>query len=106
MTGPAPTAHVTVTLADVALADAPAQVIARQVIARQVIVEPVQPPIPFELRYDPATIIPKHTHAVQARIEDGRRLLFISASANHVITRGAPAEVEVWVERVSQPPDQ
>jgi putative lipoprotein len=101
MTGAAPTAHVTVTLADVSLADAPAQV-----ISRQVIVEPGQPPIPFELRYDPATIIPNHTYAVQARIEDGGRLLFISASANHVITRGAPAEVEVWVERVSQPPDQ
>jgi uncharacterized lipoprotein YbaY len=57
---------VTVTLADVSLADAPAQMIARQVIA-----EPGQPPIPFELRYDPATIIPNHTYAVQARIEDG-----------------------------------
>jgi putative lipoprotein len=95
-----PTAVVTVTLADVSLADAPAREIDRQVIAT-----PGQPPIPFELRYDPTTIIASHTYAVQARIEEGGRLMYISMSAYHVLIRGAPAKVEIWVELVGQPPD-
>lgn len=91
-----PSAVVTVKLVDVSLADAPAVLIAEQVIptkGRQV-------PIEFALAYDASRIQPSHTYAVQVRIEDGGKLLFISDTAHHVITRGAPAHVDIVVRRI------
>lgn len=90
-----PSAIITVKLVDVSLADAPAVLIAEQVIAtagRQV-------PFEFALEYDAARIQPSHTYAVQVRIENGDRLLFISDTMNPVITRGAPARVDIVVRR-------
>jgi putative lipoprotein len=90
-----PSAVITVKLVDVSLADAPAVLIAEQVIAtagRQV-------PFEFALEYDAARIQPSHTYAVQVRIENGDRLLFISDTMNPVITRGAPARVDIVVRR-------
>jgi len=93
-----PSAVLTVTLDDVSLADAPARVSAVQTLT------PLrEPPIPFALHCDPADIIPNHTYAVQARIEEDGRLLFISMRAYHVITRGAPSEIEIEVEPVGHP---
>jgi putative lipoprotein len=90
-----PSAVITVKLVDVSLADAPAVLIAEQVIAtagRQV-------PFEFALEYDAARIQPSHTYAVQVRIENGDRLLFISDTMNPVITRGAPTRVDIVVRR-------
>ena len=91
-----PSALVTVKLVDVSRADAPAELIAEQVIAtagRQV-------PFEFALEYDAARIQPSHTYAVQVRIEDGGKLLFISDTVNRVITRDAPTHIDIVVRRI------
>ena len=91
-----PSAVVTVKLVDVSLADAPAVLIAEQVIAtagRQVSFE-------FALAYDASRIQPSHAYAVQVRIEDGGRLLFISDTVNRVITRDAPTRLDMVVRRI------
>ncbi|MBK6349977.1 MAG: YbaY family lipoprotein [Proteobacteria bacterium] len=90
-----PTAVVTVRLVDVSLADAPSVLVAEQVIrtAGQ------QVPFEFALDYDASRIQPSHAYAVQVRIEDGGRLLFISDTMNPVITRGAPTRVDMVVRR-------
>jgi len=88
-----PTAVVQVSLVDVSRADAPAVLITEQVIrpaGRQV-------PFEFALAYDESRILPAHTFAVQVRIEDGGRLLFISDTMHPVITRGAPFRVDIVV---------
>ena len=90
-----PSAVVTVRLVDVSLADAPAMLIAEQVITtagRQV-------PFEFALAYDASRIEPSHTYAVQVRIENGDRLLFISDKMNLVITRDAPTHLDIVVRR-------
>jgi putative lipoprotein len=69
-------------------------------IAEQRITNPGQVPVPFELHYDPAKIDFRMTYAVQARIEQGGRLLFISTRVYPVITRGNPMHVEVKVDPV------
>lgn len=94
-----PAAVVNVRLVDVSRADAPSELLAEQVIAasgRQV-------PIAFALAYDPSRIIAAHTYAVQVRIEDAGRLLFISDTHHPVITRGQPHHVDVVVRRVAGP---
>jgi putative lipoprotein len=90
-----PSAVVTVKLVDVSLADAPAVLIAEQVLVaagRQV-------PFEFALAYDVSRIQPSHTYAVQVRIEDGGKLLFISDTVNRVITRDAPTHLDIVVRR-------
>lgn len=91
-----PTAAVTVRLVDVSLADAPSVLIAEQVIRT----EGRQVPFEFALAYDASRILPSHTYAVQVRIEDGGKLLFISDTMNPVITRDAPTRVDIVVRRV------
>ena len=91
-----PEAVIIVKLSDVSLQDVAATVITEQVIRPQ----GRQVPIPFQLDYDPAQIDPRNTYAVGVRIEEDGRLMFINTSAYHVITRGAPTEVEVVVEMV------
>ncbi|MGB7740217.1 MAG: YbaY family lipoprotein [Steroidobacteraceae bacterium] len=90
------TAVVTVRPVDVALADAPSVLIAEQVIRT----EGRQVPFEFALAYDASRILPSHAYAVQVRIEDGGKLLFISDTMNPVITRDAPTRVDVVVRRV------
>jgi putative lipoprotein len=90
-----PTAVVTVRLADVSLADAPSVLVAEQVIRT----EGQQVPFEFALHYDASRILPSHTYAVQVRIEDGGKLLFISDTMNPVITRSAPTRVDIVVRR-------
>jgi putative lipoprotein len=90
-----PTALVTVRLVDVSRADAPAIVIGEQVIhpaGRQV-------PFEFSIPCDPSQIQPQYTYAVQARIEDGARLLFISDQMYPVLTRDAPNHVDMVLRR-------
>jgi len=86
----------TVKLLDVSRADAPAVVVAEQVIplgTRQL-------PVSFELTYDPARIEANHRYAVQARIEFQGQLAFITDQQYPVLTRGAPAHVDLVVKRV------
>jgi ecotin len=90
-----PGASVEVKLVDISKQDVPAVTIAEKRITN-----PGQVPIPFELHYDPAKIDFGMTYAVQARIEQGGRLLFISTRVFPVITRGNPIHVEVKVDPV------
>ena len=90
-----PDASVEVKLVDISKQDVPATTIAEQRITN-----PGQVPVPFELHYDPAKIDSRMTYAVQARIEQGGKLLFISTSVFPVITRGNPTHVEVKVDPV------
>jgi putative lipoprotein len=90
------TASVRVRLLDVSRADAPAAVLAEQAIdtdGRQV-------PFRFEIPYDPDVIDPRFTYAVQARIENEGKLLFITDSHYPVITRGAPKHVDLLLRAV------
>ncbi len=94
-----PDAVIRVRLADVSRQDVPADVLAEVDIpsaGRQV-------PIPFRLTYPVARIDPAHTYAVSARILVDDRLTMISTTVIPVLTRGAPAEVEVVVSPVSAP---
>ena len=90
-----PDASIEVKLVDISKQDVPAETIAEQKITN-----PGQVPIPFELWYDPAKIDPRMTYAVQARIEQGGKLLFISTRVFPVITRGNSTHVEVKVDPV------
>ena len=88
-----PAAVMKVQLVDVSRADAPAIVLGEQLIeagGRRV-------PFAFKIPYDPARIDQRYTYAVQARIEDGGRLLFINGQRYAVITRGAPTEVAMML---------
>lgn len=94
-----PAAVVKVQLVDVSRADAPAVVIGEQVIradGRQV-------PFTFEIACDPAKIEANHSYAVQARIEDGGQLRFINDQRYSVLTRGAPAHVDMVLRSVGTP---
>ena len=89
-------AVVYVQLADVSLADAEADIIVEQVIRN-----PEGFPIPFKIFYDPAQIRPENTYAIQVRIENETgNLFFTNTTANNVITRGNPHELDVMVEVV------
>ena len=90
-----PDALVEVKLVDISKQDVPAVTIAEQKITNH-----SQVPIPFELHYDLAKIDSRMTYAVQARIERGGKLLFVSTQVIPVITRGNPTHVEVKVDPV------
>jgi len=92
-----PDASVAVKLVDISKQDVPAVTIAEQKITH-----PGQMPIPYELRFDPEKIDPRMTYAVQARIEQGGKLLFNSTQVFPVITRGNPSYMEVKVEPVKK----
>jgi putative lipoprotein len=94
-----PTAVVRVRLVDVSRADAPAELLAEQTI----IAAGKQVPIAFALTYDPTRINAAHTYAVQVRIEDDGRLLFISDMHHPVITHEQPHHVDVVARRVAAP---
>ncbi len=90
-------AVLTVRLSDVSRADAAAMVLTEQQIS------PVRVPAAFSLAYDPAALDERHTYVVQARIEEGGKLLFVNTSQFQVITRGNPTSgVEVLVQAVSR----
>jgi uncharacterized lipoprotein YbaY/membrane-bound inhibitor of C-type lysozyme len=92
-----PTAVIQVQLLDVSLADAPSKVIAEDKITlgdRQV-------PVPFELKFDPAAIDPKHAYSVSAKIMVDGELRFISDQSHLVLTRSNPNKVEIVVKQVT-----
>lgn len=94
-----PTALIKVQLVDVSRADAPAVVLGKQIIQAG----GSQVPFSFEIPYDPAKIDPRYSYAVQVRIEDDGRLLFINDRHYAVITRGAPTQVDMVLKAVSGP---
>ena len=97
-----PDAVIEVKLQDVALADAPAKTIADQKITlgnRQV-------PVPFELKFDPAKIDPKHSYSVRATILTEGKPRFITDKAYRVITQGNPSHVELILKQVAADPNK
>ncbi len=95
----APNAVIEVSLVDVSKADAPATVIVSQTIQAA----GKQVPFSFELKFDPARIDPKAIYAVRATINVDGKLAWTSTRSYPVLTKGAPNQVEVLVEQVSQP---
>jgi putative lipoprotein len=93
-----PDAVIAVRLVDVSRADAPAILLGEQVFTA----DGRQVPFPFEIAYDPARIDDRMSYAVQARIEQDGRLLFISDQHYAVITRGAPTRVDLVLRSVGR----
>jgi putative lipoprotein len=91
-----PTAVIKVQLVDVSRADAPAIVLGEQITQAA----GKQVPFSFEIPFDPAKIEPQYSYAVQARIEQDGKLRFISDRHYAVITRGAPARVDIVLRSV------
>lgn len=89
-----PGAIVEVKLLDVSLADAPSRTIAETRISGRRI------PARWALRFDSRQIEPRHSYALQARILDGDRLLFITTE-RHSVFAGGPDNTDIWVQRVS-----
>jgi putative lipoprotein len=71
-----PNAVFEATLEDVSKADAKAEVIGQARIER-----PGNPPIRFEITYDPSRIVSNHRYAVRARILVGDKLFFTTEPA-------------------------
>lgn len=92
-----PNATVLVQLVDISLADAPAQVIAEDRITGA-----TGGSIPYRLRFDQNMIKPRHTYALQARISDGDRLLFINTT-RHTVFAGGRNNTRILVQHVAQP---
>jgi len=82
------------TLLDVSRAGAPAETVGRTRIE-----SPGNPPIRFEIAYDPAHIRPERSYAVRATIREGGRLLFTTDTHAPVLTRGSPSEVTLTLVR-------
>ncbi|MCW8331936.1 YbaY family lipoprotein [Photobacterium sp. SDRW27] len=90
-------ARITVTLSDVSLMDAPADVISSQAF----MAGGKQVPFAFNLNYMQAEIQPNHTYSVSARIEVNGKLIFITDTANHVITDpAATTKLDLMLVRV------
>ena len=90
-----PDAVVEVKLSDVSLMD-----VSSITIEEQVILNPGQVPIDFEIEYDPDEIDERFTYAIQVRIMENGRLLFINDTAYDVITRNNPDHVDIVLVRV------
>ncbi|KFC75611.1 Heat shock protein-like protein [Bosea sp. LC85] len=89
------TATVEVRLLDVSLADAPAKTIAETRLPAR------RNPIRYALRFDRAQIEPRRTYALQARITDGERLLFINTT-RHTVFAGGRNSTTIRVEHVAR----
>ncbi len=98
-----PTALAVIQLQDISRADASATMIAEQKITfgdRQV-------PLPFELKFDPGKIDPKHSYAVRATIVVDGAARFRTDTGYPVITHGHPSKVDLVLKQaVDNPPTQ
>ena len=77
---------------------------AAEVIARTRIEHPGDPPIRFEIIYEPAKIEQNHDYSVRARITDGERILFTTVQFYPVLTRGNGNEVSLLLSRTAVAP--
>lgn len=91
-------ATVIVQLADVSRADAPAKIIAEDRITGA-----KGSPVPYRLSFDHARIDLRHRYALQARIVDGDRLLFITKK-HRAVFAGGRNNTRLLVQRVGQEP--
>ena len=89
-----PNAVFEATLQDVSKADAPAEVIGQARIER-----PGNPPIRFEIAYDPSRINPSHRYSVRARILVDGKPFFITDQHYPVVTGGHGNEVALLLRR-------
>lgn len=89
-------ASVQVQLQDVSLQD-----VAAKVISEQTLHAPGQVPIAFELKYDPASLLPRHSYSLQARISDaGGKLLWINTQRIAVDPMALKKRYEIRVEQI------
>lgn len=88
-----PDAEVRVALEDISLQDAPAGIIAEKTIPTR----GKQVPIPFTIEYDPKIIEESHAYSVRAEIFVGGERKFMTTQSYPVLTREAPAHVDVIV---------
>ena len=89
-----PAAVFEATLEDVSRADAPAEVIGRTRIDH-----PGNPPIAFNIAYEPSRINANNAYSVRASITDGDRLIFTTTQSNPVLTRNHGNEVKLLLQR-------
>jgi len=93
-----PSAVFEATLEDISRADAPAHVVSR--IQRG---HPGNPPIKFDIPYDPVEIDPSHSYSVRAKITSENQLLFNTTQNYPVLTRGNQNAVTLMLLRSSSP---
>ena len=91
-----PDAAIDVRLEDTSLQDAPAKLVGESIFAA----EGKQVPISFQLSYNPADINPAHTYQLRANITVNGATTFASTTAYPVITRGAPMQANIMLQRV------
>jgi putative lipoprotein len=89
-----PNAVFEATLEDISRTDAAAEVIGLMRIER-----PGNPPIRFEIRYDPARIQASHRYVIRARVLVGGALFCTTDQHYPVLTAGQGNEVEVLLRR-------
>jgi uncharacterized lipoprotein YbaY/heat shock protein HslJ len=89
-----PNAVFEATLEDVSKADAKAEVIGQARIE-----QPGNPPIQFEITYDPSRIVSSHRYVVRARILVGDKLFFTTDQHYPVLTGGKGNEVALLLRR-------
>ncbi|HEX7959283.1 MAG TPA: META domain-containing protein [Terriglobales bacterium] len=92
-----PSAVFEATLEDLSRAEAGA------VIGRARIEQPPNPPIPFDIAYDPSRIDPRHSYTVRARILVDGKLFFTTDQHYPVLTGGHGNEVSLLLRRLSKP---
>ena len=85
------------TLEDISKADAPAEAIGRVRLD-----SPGNPPIHFQIRYDPSRIDPNHRYSVRGSIVVGSKLFFTTDQTYQVLTAGHGHEVELLLRRVAE----
>ena len=91
-----PNAVFEATLDDVSKADAKSEVLGRARIEG-----PGNPPLAFQIAYDPARIEPRRRYVVRARILVGDRLFFTTDQTYPVLTGGQGNEVALVMRRTS-----
>ena len=90
---------------EVRLRDTSYQDAASDLIAEQIIENPGQVPIKFKVEYNRDDIDDRNVYSIQAKIiESDGRLVFISDTAYHVITRGNPRKLDVELMLVNPYP--
>ena len=96
-----PTAVIQVRLLDGETTDVPCAV-SKIVVEDNITLGNRQVPVPFELKFDPSSIDPKHSYSVGATILVDGTPRFISDRAQPVLTHGNPSKVEIVVKQTNQ----
>jgi len=83
-------------LEDISRTDVPAEMIGHTRIEH-----PGNPPITFEIAYDPARINPNRSYSVRARITVADQLIFTTTESYPVLTRGNGNQVTLLLQRTT-----